>query len=133
MNYDDIFTDPTVKAFVVCDSRNALSESLKEKFEYIYVKMYEMTKDLIAKGANPDPHKMKVIVSKPVGLVFDASMTRCFSCPPPWLEENDRDYVGFIGMRWKMYMDKHVPIGKIEINTSIGKGILIVDNLEQYL
>lgn len=132
MNYDDIFTDPTVKTFMVCDVRNALSESLKEKFEFIYVKMVEMTNILIAKGADPNPHKMKVVVSKPVGYMFD---TNGLLGPYRYSDdvEPDRVSLGWITQRWKMYADNNMPTSKIEINTSIGKGILIVDNLEQYL
>jgi hypothetical protein len=132
MDFDNIFTDPTVKTFAVCNADCALSESLKEKFEFVYVKMVEMTNVMIAKGADPDPYKMKVVVSKLLGSIFD-NYGVLGPYKAPGHVEPDRVCLGWVGQRWRVYADENAPTNKIEINTSIGKGILIVDNLEQYL
>src|SRR4051812_13973906 len=104
MKFDDLYTDPTVKTFAVCDARCFAADSFKECCECLYVKMVELTNVLISKGA--DPENMKAIVSETIGSMFDSN-----GILGPYHarhEETDRALVGWVNRRWKMYSDKNV-------------------------
>jgi hypothetical protein len=111
--------DPSVKGYVLLDAHDALSESIKERYEYLYVKIWEATKMLLNAGANPE--KLTLDMPPYMNYAFSLDLIR----------KPGRHYVGTCNCRWRVYQDNELPLDQVVVGSDIGKVVVIALNFPE--
>jgi hypothetical protein len=111
--------DPSVQIVSNIDAKNFVASTRKETLECIYVKLVEL--DIIMKSCGATDPK----------LVLAPEMAEYFP-PNIRLRETGRHFLGNCNSRWHIYQDSDFATNLFEIESSIGKVVLIVMNLEGF-
>ncbi len=128
------FFDPQVSTVAICDYETFLGDTLKEKYEGIYVKLVELKNVLIAKAesAGLKTGSFLITAGEFVSTLFDCSHTHCFGMHPDYSVE--KPYIGQFhvgGELLKVYWDKSMARNKVLVECEAGKGLLIINNIPQ--
>ena len=100
------------------DANNALSESISEKKEYIYVELVKLKDGLLAKD-----ERITLVTGPNFAEVFG---NYWHSVSPKW--EKGRHHLGTFGRYFKLYVDPDIPFEEIHIESEAGNAILFVSN-----
>lgn len=115
----ELLKDPSVKTYILTDANCALSESIREGYEFLYVKLVEATNVLVAKGANPE--SMTLDTPPYMGDMLVRNFVR----------EPGRHYIGTCNNRWRVFQDSTLPLDQVVIGSDIGKAVVIVLNFPE--
>jgi hypothetical protein len=121
---DKYYSDPTVLKIEHC-KLDPLGETMGERYESLYVKLFYTMKALIGEGAKPI---FKVVTGRDIGLIFVCSSCG-WSGPPDWETSKGRFDLGMINRRFQLIMDDDMPSKVVEINSTIGKVVLVCEGL----
>lgn len=114
----DIAEKASVRA--AWDFNTALGDTIKEKYESLYVKLIEVNKCLVAKGAKG---YFWVVTSPEIASVFE---TACMGFNPISYQEYESmivggvepqgipciTYCGEVSRKWRLYKDTEFPVNK---------------------
>lgn len=112
----EIWTDLRNNAGTVAtwDFRTALGDTMKERYESIYIKIVEISSVIHRKtlrgGAN------WIVMNPKIAKIFTAACG--FFSPPessPAGEQDDIRYIGTINCRWRLYVDPKYPVDDLLI------------------
>lgn len=116
-----------MKDFVVVaawDANTSLGDTVMEKWEFLYVKLVEVSNALIAKGA--DKEGMTIIAGRSIALALD-----CFhTSPPAWETQTGKFDMGMLNNRWRLFLDDGIPNDRLIIDSNKGKVGLLIANLK---
>lgn len=111
--------DPTIKIWTMCDANTFLTNTVIETYESLYIKIHEMINVLLAKGAS----------DVNLSLVVPPYMTE--KIPYNSIDVGGRQFVGWCGQNWRVYHDPKMPKDQLEIESDIGKAVLVVLNFPE--
>lgn len=95
--------DKSINITAMCDARCFLSETIEDDIDSIYVKLIEITNVLITKGAEESSFILNVS-NEMYNLVNSQN-------------------------KFKVYKNNNIPDDQIEIESNIGKSVLIIENI----
>ncbi len=115
----DFFDDPTVSTVAICDYETFLGDTLKEKYESIYVKIIEVKNVLVSKAEDKglDVGKFSLRTGK-----FFAELVETFC---------HSEYFPMGEDRCMVFLDKSLHANKVLVECKAGRGVLIINNIPQ--
>ncbi len=111
--------DPAVNTVVVSHVANVLSESFRERYEWLYVKIYEVTMVLTAKGATPESLTLTVPPYMADQFVQNLEL------------KEGKHFIGHLNGRWRVSQDSNLPLDQVEIGSDIGRGVVIAEGFPE--
>jgi hypothetical protein len=126
------FFEPGVSTVAICDYETFYGDTLREKFEGIYVKLLELKNILIAKATKAKLDVGEIVINSGefIADLFETSRTYCFGEPPDRTVEKPLIGDFTIGdTSHKVYWDKGLSRNKVVVECKAGKGLLIIQNI----
>lgn len=104
----------TVAAY---DFASALGDTIKEKYESLYIKLIEVTNVLKLKNNNESPDIF--ITSPQISSVFEAATSGVGWGGPDLFQFEPMVYVGTINMKWRLYKCLNIQANQILLGYSV--------------
>lgn len=123
-----------LKWYLNSDALCCFGETHSEKYEYLHVKLVEMSNMLLAGGASAD--SLTITVGRALAMLMECERCKCCG-PSPEVPEWENDFgryeMGKFHDKWNVTLDDSMADGRVEMYSDKGGILLEIAHPERLL